>query len=285
MRTRINPAPAQKVTQHPQGAGFTPARVGHRYLEIVLIKFWIIGACLFALIFVGCATMRPSTSFNPGSINNVRFRDRAQSKQDDDLRVTVAVPSNEESKALFGADLSIKEIQPIWVKVENHSDQTYYLLSVAIDPNYFSPMEAAYTIHGGLSQSAQNEVENYFRSMNFRNPILPNTSVSGFIFTNFDEGEKLVQVDLIANQQTKFFTFFVQIPGMRVDYRMVDFDKLYSDEEIVEFDRDELRTALTGDPYFTDGLRALLILDPGPISLNQVIDLGWERPKTFHISD
>ena len=68
---------------------------------------------------------------------------------------------------------------------------------------------------------------NDFRSINFRNPILPDTAVSGFIFTNLDEGEKVVQVDLIASQQVKFFTFFVQIPGMRVDYQMVDFDTLY----------------------------------------------------------
>ena len=41
------------------------------------------------------------------------------------------------------------------------------------------------------------------------------------------------------------------------------------------------RTNLTGDPYFTDGLRAVLILEPGPISLDQLQSLDWEHPKTF----
>ncbi len=76
----------------------------------------------------------------------------------------------------------------------------------------------------GLSLSDRNEIEHYFRSMNFRSPILPHTAVSGFIFTNQDEGEKVVQVDLIAAERVKFFTFFVQIPGMRVDYRLVEFE-------------------------------------------------------------
>ena len=43
------------------------------------------------------------------------------------------------------------------------------------------------------------------------------------------------------------------------------------------------RFNLTGDPYFTDGYRAVLFLDPGPIALNQVKALGWDEPETFHL--
>jgi hypothetical protein len=212
---------------------------------------WIILTLLIVPTLIGCATSATSTSFKPTSINEVRFRDRAHSKHDDDVRVTVAVPSAEESKVLFSANLALKEIQPIWVKVENHSDRTYYLISAATDPNYFSPNETAFAVHGGLSRSDQKEMENYFRSMSFRNPILPHTAVSGFIFTNLDEGEKVVQIDLIASKQIKFFTFFIQIPGIRVDYQMVDFDSLYSTEEIAELDEAGLRTALEKLPCCT----------------------------------
>jgi len=440
---------------------FKTRRCGQLICKCKLNTLWLLGTITLMSLIIGCATAQVSSSFDPRSINEVRFRDRSQSEYDDEVRVTVAVPTAEENKALFSANLSIKEIQPIWVKVENHSDRTYYLLSVAVDPNYFSPLETAFAVRGGLNQLDRNEMEKYFRSMNFRNPILPNTAVSGFIFTNLDEGEKVVQVDLIASQQIKFFTFFVQVPGIRVDYQMVDFDSLYSEEEIVELDEAELRTALenvtccttneeetdfgdplnlviigdfidvaaafarrgwlpaeetystavwktiksflfgkryryspvsslyaygrhqdfarqkprhdihernhlrlwyspmrfegkpvfvgqisrdigvrfttktwppvthkidpdidearhaliedllfsqklakvgfvkgvgratpskprtnlTGDPYFTDGLRALLILDPGPISLDQIRSLDWEQPRTFHITD
>ena len=212
---------------------------------------WIILAAVLVPMFTGCASSGTSSSFEPSSVNEVRFRDRAQSKYDDEVRVTVAVPSAEENKALFSANLALKEIQPIWVKVENHSDRTYYLISAAIDANYFSPNETSYAVHGGLSQSGRKEMENYFRSMSFRSPILPHTAVSGFIFTNLDEGEKVVQIDLIASQQIKFFTFFVQIPGMRVDYQMVNFDSLYSKEEILNLNQAELRTALENLPCCT----------------------------------
>ena len=209
-----------------------------------LNTLWFLGTITLMSLIIGCATGQVSTSFDPRSINEIKFRDRSQSEYDDEVRVTVAVPTADENKALFSANLALKEIQPVWVKVENHSDRTYYLLSVAVDPNYFSPLETAFAVRGGLDQSARKEMEKYYRWMNFRNPILPNTAVSGFIFTNLDEGEKVVQVDLIASQQIKFFTFFVQIPGMRVDYQRVDFDSLYSEEEIVELDEAELRTAL-----------------------------------------
>jgi hypothetical protein len=228
---------------------------------------WIILACMLVLMFTGCASSGTPTSFEPSSVNEVRFRDRAQSKHDDEVRVTVAVPTAEEIKALFSANLALKEIQPIWVKVENHSDRTYYLISAAVDANYFSPNETSYAVHGRLGQSDRKDMENYFRSMNFRNPILPNTSVSGFIFTNLDEGEKVVQIDLIASQHIKFFTFFVQIPGIRVDYQMVDFDSLYSKEEIVDLDQDELRVALENLPCCTTNQEGTDFGDP----LNLVI--------------
>ncbi|MGD9079893.1 MAG: LssY C-terminal domain-containing protein [Desulfobacterales bacterium] len=228
---------------------------------------WIIFTSLILLALIGCTTTQVSPRFNPRSINEIRFRDRAQSEHDDEVRVTVAVPTAEENKALFNANLALKEIQPIWVKVENHSDRAYYLISAATDPNYFSPNETSFAVHGGLNRSDQKEMENYFRSMNFRNPILPNTAVSGFIFTNLDEGEKVVQIDLIASKHIKIFTFFVQIPGIRVDYQMVDFDSLYTKEEMVDLNIQELRTALENLPCCTTNAEDTDFGDP----LNLVI--------------
>jgi hypothetical protein len=87
-------------------------------------------------------------------------------------------------------------------------------------------------------------------------------AVSGFIFTNLDEGEKVVQIDLIAEEQVKFFTFFVQIPGMRVDYRMVDFDSLYPEDQVVELNEEELKTTLQNLPCCTTDQGGLQNGDP-----------------------
>ena len=187
----------------------------------------------------------------PRSINEVRFRDRAQSKFDRDVRVSVAVPTAEESEALFHADLFKREIQPVWIKVENHSDKTYHLLSTATDPNHFSPLETVYAVSGFLGDTYRSGMARHYRSMSFRNPVFPNTSVSGFIFTNLDEGEKVVQIDLIAAEEIKFFTFFTEVPGMRVDYKMVDFDSLYSHQAIKDVNESDLKAALETLPCCT----------------------------------
>jgi len=228
---------------------------------------WVGLTFLLLIGLIGCGTPQRSSPFSPKSINEVRFRDRLQSKYDKDVRVTTAVPSAEEAEAIFGVNLAGEEIQPVWIRVENHSDRTYYLVSAAVDPNHFSPIEASYAVHGGFSQREQKEMEAYFRSMNFRNPILPHTAVSGFIFTNLDEGEKVVQMDLIAHQEIKIFTFFVKVPGMRIDYRRVDFDSLYSEEDIVELGKEELRAALENLPCCTTNEEGTEFGDP----LNLVI--------------
>ncbi|MEE4313493.1 MAG: LssY C-terminal domain-containing protein [Desulfofustis sp.] len=217
---------------------------------------------LFFWALSGCTALQTPASFDPPSINEVRFRDRAQTIADQDIRVSVAVPTADEVKQLFEADLFRREIQPVWVKIENHSDDNYFLISAGTDPNHFSPLETAYAVGSGFFQSYRSKLENYYRSMSFRNPILPNTAVSGFIFTNLDEGEKVVQVDLVAEEQVKFFTFFVQIPGMRVDYHLVDFDSLYPADQVANLNEEELKAALENLPCCTTDREGLHNGDP-----------------------
>jgi hypothetical protein len=92
------------------------------------------------------------------------------------------------------------------------------------------------------------KIDDQFRVMAFRNPIVPDAAVSGFIFTNRDEGIKVVDIDLIGHHKTKFFSFYVTIPGIKADYHEVDFDNLYSENEIIDLDENQLRTELEDLP-------------------------------------
>ena len=197
------------------------------------------------LLFVGCA------SFNPRPTYDVRFRNNAQAQYDEDVRITVAVPAREESRALFGVDLSAKGIQPVWVKVENHGDKVYHLMFSGVDPNHFSPLEAAYLTDDWHSSATKKEMAYYFRGMKFKNPIPPNAAVSGFVFTNLDEGRKVVPIDLVGVEDAKFFTFIVEVPGFVADYLDVDFERLYTPHELIHLDEDGLRTALEELPCCT----------------------------------
>ena len=47
--------------------------------------------------------------------------------------------------------------------------------------------------------------------------------------------------------------------------------------------KDEPRLNLMGDPYYTDGLRAVMFFEPRPYSLSQLEVLDWERvPSARH---
>ena len=112
-------------------------------------------------------------------------------------------------------------------------------------------------------------IDDQFRVMGFRNPIAPGASVSGFIFVNRDEGIKVVDIDLISYGKTNFFTFFVSIPGIRADYHKVDFEKLYSEEEIVNLDEDDLRTALEKLPCCATNKKGTKNGDPLNLVINR----------------
>jgi hypothetical protein len=70
---------------------------------------------------------------------------------------------------------------------------------------------------------------------------------------------KVVDIDLLSIENAKFFTFFVPLAGIRADYHKVEFDRLYSEYEIVNYDDDDsFRKALEDLPCCTtnkDGTR------------------------------
>ena len=209
----------------------------YRCLHLVFVAF------IFTIAVCGCATYQ-----KPRPFYDVDFRERSLSKIDGEVKVTVAVLSAEESRQLFGVNLDGQDIQPVWVRVQNADTIPYWLLSTGLDPDYFSPLESAYAFHGVFSSSLNDKIDDQFRVMAFRNPIVEGASVSGFIFTNRDEGTKVVDIDLIGHGKTKFFTFFVSVPGIKVDHHDVDFENLYAEDEIVNLDEKELRTELANLP-------------------------------------
>ena len=62
----------------------------------------------------------------PRPIYDVPFQERSQSKVDGEVRITVAVLSAEESRQLFGVNLVGKDIQPVWVRVQNLTGDPYF---------------------------------------------------------------------------------------------------------------------------------------------------------------
>ena len=102
------------------------------------------------LISFGC------TQFQHQMPEVLPFTDRAQTKSDEEVRVTVAVPSAEETKQIFGFPLESKNIQPVWLKIQNNSKSGFFLFHVSMDPDIFSAGEVAWQFQSSFySKSSQ----------------------------------------------------------------------------------------------------------------------------------
>ena len=240
----------------------------------------LLGFSFFLLSLCGCAT------YNPVTIDEVPFKQHSQTKVDGNVRVTAAVLTNQEGEQIFGVDLALKWVQAVWVEVENKDNHIYWLLSSALDPDYYAPTEIAYNSHQWLSPGVNDRIDDRFRQLAFRNPITPGSVVSGFFFVNLDQDDKEVDIDLISREQTKFFTFFFQIEALRTT-SMFDIEMQHSQEDVVDVDEMELRRALEDLPCCTTSQDARENGDPLNLVLignaNQLMPAfvrrGWHRAE------
>ena len=211
-------------------------------------------------MMLGCATTKTLP------VDLLAYKKRAKSSINKDVTVTVAVPTISEAHAIYGVKLASKYIQPVWVEVKNDSDDIYWFLPSGLDPDYFFPSEAAFVF--------KTDNEN-FQELQFKNPIRPGSTQSGFVLVNLDEGFKAIDIDLISRKEVKSFSFITNDPGFKADFKLVNFETLYSTEDIINIeDEEELRKKLEELPSFTtnadgdeygDPLNLFLIGEPNDI--------------------
>ncbi len=199
------------------------------------------------LTFGGCAV------FNPRPIYEVPFKERARTQVKNNVRVTAAVLSAEESKAVFGVPLYKKGIQPVWLEIENNDERRLWFPPVSVDRDYFAPLEVAYMHRFKFNKKANQQMEQLFHGHAIRGHIDPGNIRSGFVFTNLDIGTKGFNVDLVGeDRQVRTFSFLMPVPGLRVDYREVDWQSLYSTDEMGIYESlEKLREALDELPCCT----------------------------------
>lgn len=202
-----------------------------------------VAVLLLAALVSACATYRPA---GPES---VALMERAETQVQGDVRVTAAVPSREETETIFVLPLYDRGVQPVWLKIRNDSPQRVRLALVSIDPDYFSPMEVAYTHRGGYSKKGKADMERYIHAQGIQRFIPSGATVSGFVFTHLDPGTKGFNVDIYGNDKDYIFTFFISVPGFVPDHAEVNFAALYGDSELIQLQKEnELRELLADWP-------------------------------------
>jgi len=165
----------------------------------------------FVLFINACVTFK-----KPVTINEAPILERALTKEANGIRASAAVIGDQEAKQIFGIDLARKKIQAVWIEIENNSDRPLILLPTAIDSEYLAPLEVAFAYHKAFADYANSALDEYLLDLNFpvRNPIDPSTRASGYIFTNWLNEKKVIDIDLVGDNVSQNFTFFAPNPDV-----------------------------------------------------------------------
>jgi hypothetical protein len=204
----------------------------------------IISSAIFLVLFMNaCATFK-----KPATINEAPILERALTKEDNGIRVSASVLGDQEARQIFGIDLARKKIQAMWIEVENNADRPLILLPTAIDPEYFAPLEVSFAYHKALAADANAALDAHLLSLNFpiRNLIQPGSRASGYIFTNWIKGMKVVDVDLVGDGFSQSFTFFTPNPDSSLGQDIIGLlEAMFSASELQKVESEaELRQAL-----------------------------------------
>ena len=241
------------------------------------------------LIIISLALNACATFKKPAAINEAPIRDRAQSKEADGIRASAAVLGDEEAQRIFGIDLARKKIQAVWVEIENKTDRKLGLLPVSIDPEYFAPLEVSFAYHKAFSSGANAELDEYILSLNFpiRRRILPGSRASGYIFTNWTAGMKVIDIDLVGNEFNQNFTFFAPNPDSDKGVELIDqIEKMFTNTDIVNVESEEaLRQALEQLPCCVSGEGNGRINEPLNVVIIGALDdwtTAFVRPRILY---
>ena len=92
-------------------------------------SLWIGLYLAIALMIPGCAAF-----FSPQPIDEVPFKMRAEKQTQGNLTVTAALPTRREARDIYGIDLGVKGMQPVWIEVKNEEAIPYWFLPSGLDP-------------------------------------------------------------------------------------------------------------------------------------------------------
>ncbi len=242
---------------------------------------------LLLVCVMGCATQ----PFEPKSIDEVPLRERAVTKESRGVRVTAAVPSAEEASALFASRLYSRGVQPVWIEIENRRDVDVTFLPVGLDPEYYSPIETSYVNPAAIDEERGQSVARHFFERGMGLVIEPGETKSGFVYTPVDEGTKSFNVDVVDAEDDYHFTFFIPVPGLKLDHHEIDWEARLASPEAVELneaseiiDRLEALPCCTTDEAGVDQgdpLNIAVIGHPDDVYY-AFLRAGWDETETIH---
>jgi hypothetical protein len=215
-----------------------------------------------------------TSSFIPNPNADESFIGRAQQKSAPGFKVKMSALGARESQQSFGEDLAKYDIQPVWLSIENDTDEQFVFLPITMDPDYYSPYEVSYRFHGALSFTANRARDEFFLKRQIASVLPPHSTTTGFIYGVLDTGIKYAHVVVAGNNRIEAFDFALLVPGPAFVGTNIRVDKIYPGKSIENLQLDSVRTTFAKQICCTTNSEGTRYGDP----LNLVIVEGKQDP-------
>jgi len=219
------------------------------------------------------------------------FVDSAQRAEREQITVSIAALDARQSRQFFGVSMARRGIQPLWLRIENRAATRCRLHVVSIDPNYYSPHEAAAANHYSAGRRlvsfgllgylvflplllliplkmlsalrANRKMDELFREQAFPlRPIGPGKQSEGFVFTGLDVGSKVVHLRLLRVEGPIEFDFQIPVAGIAADYQRRELYSPHAPDQVMDCDLAALFQRLESMPCAVTGPLGLKEGDP-----------------------
>ncbi len=219
----------------------------------------------------GCSTWQA-----PAAFDDAGLRARAVTASRQGVSVMAAVLSAEDTRLMFGADVNSTGVQSVWVELRNQTPEPLWLLRPGSDPDYFSPLEVAWSLHAPLAREANARIDGLFGELSFKNPILPGETRAGVLFINPERLTRLLNIDLLQRRGLIPFSLFLGVPDDGADSRNGAISFSYPDADITDCkDLAALRAALERLPCCASDAPGTARGDPlNAVFVGELPDIG-----------
>jgi hypothetical protein len=246
-------------------------------------------AVLVMVFASGCAsqTVVPAApdavAIDPGSI---------LTNTQDGVTVQLAIPSEEQVSRIFGVPLAEQSVQPIWIRIVNTTDVPYWILPIAIDPDYFTADEAALATTAHLDEQSAALVTAAFRQKALPFFLGGNSVNEGYVYASHRRGGRFVDIRLSAPGHVVRMRFAVLLPTEGFDYVDSPLRQLYSKvDSFPNLTLDEARVRIRALPCCTtkaDGTGQgdplnIVIVGEGEDVLAAMTASGWTFTESITV--
>lgn len=245
---------------------------------------------LIILLMTGCSgtvPYKPTAEILPIKLGRIQQLEQAN------VSVQLSIPSDDNISSSLGVPLSKYGIQPIWMKVENKSDIDYWLMPIAIDPDYFSADEAARITGESLSEEDQIAHKKMFRQNALSFFIEGKSTHEGYVYANHKRGGRFVDVRLSGHKHNIRMRFSVLLPTESFDYEYSELRERYAKvKELDDLTIPELREKLITLPCCStnkSGNRKgdplnIAIVGSGEEVVSALVSSGWDFTESINFN-